>query len=177
MFGHLRVRGPHERVVVTTRFEDFDKIDGLMHSTEAAVSGDCCGVFESSFKILKLAIHLLEASVHLLLHLFKPFIHLVEAFVHLVEAFVHLLEAFVHLLEASIDPLLHFPKLRRNKLSLTERLLPYSLVLGVEGPAKNRETPIDIFKRWLVFGRWSSSGILGQLAHHDQRTLEIKFHV
>ena len=96
-----------------------------------------------------MSIHLLEAFIHLLFHLFKPSIHL----------------------------LFHFAKLRCNKFTLTKKLLLHSSVVGIECPAQDRKASIDIFERWIVFGWWGSSGILGQLAHHDQRMAEPISHV
>ena len=142
VFGYLSMRGPHEQVGVTSRLEDFDEIDRLMHSTEAAVSGDCCSILKLDFNIqnltpllIKQSIHLLEAPIHLHLQLFKSSTHLLEAFIHLFEAFIHLL--------------LHFAKLRCNKFTLTKKLLLHFLVVGIECPAQDRETSIDIFERWI----------------------------
>lgn len=68
----------------------------------------------------------------------------------------------------------YIAKLRCNKLTLTEKLLSHSLSVDVACSAQDREASIDIFKSWIVFGGWGSSGILGQLAHHDQRVFEFE---
>ena len=145
MFGHLRVRSPHELVRVTTRPEDFDEIDKLMHSTEAAVSSDCCSVLELNFNIPNLALLLIKATVDLL----EPFIHL----------------------------LLHLTKLRCNEITLTEKLLSYSLIVTVECSAQYRKTLIDISKRRILFRRWGSSTLPSQLAHYHKGACEFVLHL
>lgn len=56
MFGYRRMKGPPENVGIISRFEDFDVIERLMHSTEAAVSGDCCSILNLDFNIPDLAL-------------------------------------------------------------------------------------------------------------------------
>ena len=163
VFGYLRMGGPHKIVEFISKLEDFDEIDRLMHSTEAAVSGDCCSILKLDFNIPNLVLLLVKATVDRL----KPFLHLFKPSIHLL---LDLLEAFIHLL-------LHFAKLRCNKPTLTKKFFSHSLVVGIQRPAQDRKTPIDIFERWIVFGRWGSSGILGQLAHHDRTMFEFVIHV
>lgn len=109
------MRGPHELVEVTTRLEHFDEIDRMMHPTEAAVSGDSCSVLELDFIIPNLALLLIKATVDVL-----------GTFIHLLEASIHLL---LHLFKPSIYLLFQFAKRRRNKLTLTEKLLPRGMGL------------------------------------------------
>ena len=152
------MRNLYEIVEITTRLEDFDKINRLIYSIEAAVSGNYYNVLELNFNIPNLVLLFVKATVNFLepfIYIFKTFIYFVESSIYFlfylfessIYFLLYFLEPSIYLVEPFIYFLLYFAKLRRNKFTLTEKFFPYFSVVRVKYLTQNRKTSIDIFKR------------------------------